>query len=614
MQHGENCAVCLSGLILTIFQAGVTSKWTNDGLRFLLEHFDTIEMSPSQIYHSALPLSPPSWLHKHYGTGLSSMIKVIKGLPVEWGVCFRTVLLDSNVDTLSYYENRIAVGCRSGDIAILDTITGTQKAVFSGHRGEIQCVVFSLDGTSLVSGGADRTVKLWDVQTGGVVNTFSGHTGWVYSVSISADYTTVASVSSDGTIRLWDTRIGGCCHIIEQQDIVHVVFSPTDPQHLMSVSNKEVLQWNTNSQQIKHSFDGDYVSFSSDGAQFVLCCRNTITVHDSSSGAAVSEFQVVGNINVQCCLSPDSRFVAVASDTTIYCWNIANSKPQLIETFIGHSNFICSLVFSFPTTLISAAVDGSVKFWQIGAQSADPTMINPKYTPLHSVLIWAITLQTKDGIAITSYSNGIVKTWDISTGIQKGSFQTPAQDFAWDTQLINDKLISVICRNHKICVWDVGNEKPLLEVDGVEGALFDCKISGDGSKFFHLYTPFIHAWSIQTGEVVGEVKSQYPGGGTLIVDGSRVWIQWTELDCEGWDFGISGSTPIKLPGMPTLCNGSMLWDPSKGRIKSAVTGELIFQLSGRFENPGCAQCDGSYLVASYHSGEILILELDLALR
>ena len=43
--------------------------------------------------------------------------------------------------------------------------------------------------------------------------------------------------------------------------------------------------------------------------------------------------------------------------------------------------------------------------------------------------------------------------------------------------------------------------------------------------------------------------------------------------------------------------------------KSAATGEVIFQLPDRLTKPADVQCDGSYLVAGYGSGEILILDL-----
>ena len=539
------------------------------------------------------------------------MVKVVKGLPAEWGVCSRTAVLDNYIHTLSHHDKSIAVGSRAGNITILDTITGTQTAILSGHTNQVNCVVFSLDGTSLISGSGDRTVKLWDVQTGGVVKTFSGHTDWVWSVSISADYTTVASGSYDSTICLWDIKTGVCHHTIKQQDTVfHVRFSPTDPQHLISVSGDQVWQWDTYGCEIKPPFDGQHVYFSSDGTLFVSCYKKAITVHNSGSGATVAEFQITGSDIYQCSLSPDSRLVAVAAGRTAYCWDITSSRPYLVETFIGHTGGITSLLFSSPTTLISASGDSLVKFWRIGAQSTDPAVASPKSTPPPSASIKSITLQAKDGIVITSDSDGVVKTWDVSTGIHKASFQTPAKDYKRDIQLTSERLILVYHTDQGIYVWDARNEKLLLEVGGAHVYAEDLRISGDGSKIFDLCSPSIWAWSIQTGEDVGKVKIRYPGvTGSLIVYGSKVWVHYPQSEYEGWDFGVSGSTPIHLSGMPALSNGSILWDPRQGRIKNAVTGGVIFQLSGRFANTADVQCDGSHLVAGYESGEILLLNL-----
>ena len=218
VQYGEWHGICLLGSILTGFQAGVVSEWASDGQHFLLEHFDTIHNSPSHIYHSALPLSPSSsWLYKHYTTEASPIVKIIKGVPVGWGVCSRTTLLNDPL-SLSQHRNSIAVGIWSGDIIILNAITGSQSAVLSEHKEAARCVVFSSDGTSLVSGSDDYTVKLWDIQTGGVVKTFSGHSKRVWSVSISVDSTTIASGSWDQTICLWNIQTGVCYHTIQQQE------------------------------------------------------------------------------------------------------------------------------------------------------------------------------------------------------------------------------------------------------------------------------------------------------------------------------------------------------------------------------------------------------------
>jgi hypothetical protein len=126
---------------------------------------------------------------------------------------------------------------------------------------------------------------------------------------------------------------------------------------------------------------------------------------------------------------------------------------------------------------------------------------------------------------------------------------------------------------------------------------------------FGLYAPHIWAWSLQTGEVVGKMEIGYGGSsGSLIVDGSKVWAAGLKSNYKGWDFGIPGSTPVELSNVyPT--GPSRLWDPEQASIKNPATGEVVFQLSGRFANPVGVQCDDSYLVAGYQSGEILILDL-----
>ena len=107
-----------------------------------------------------------------------------------------------------------------------------------------------------------------------------------------------------------------------------------------------------------------------------------------------------------------------------------------------------------------------------------------------------------------------------------------------------------------------------------------------------------------------KVKIKYSRSiGSLTIDGLKVWAHWPQSKSQGWDFGIPDSSPVQLSNMPTLSNRNLLWDPILARIKNAVTGAVIFQLSERFAKPVDVQYDGSYLVAGYESGEILILNM-----
>jgi WD40 repeat protein len=611
---GKSCVEHLLKPVFTLVQAGVSCEWAYDSQRFLLEFFDTIHNSPSQIYHFALPLCPPSsWLSKCYS---ANGPKMVKGLPAGWGSCSRTVVLEYIPQTLAYRKDTIAVGLGADDIIVLDAITGSQLAVLSGHIGWVTSLDFSLDGTSLVSGGVDATLKLWDVQTGGVVKTFHGHTQDVCSVSISSDCAMVVSGSSDCTLRLWDVQTGECHCIIDQSHSVKCVhFSPADPQHLISISGGIVQQWDTNGHQIKLAYGGFYAAFSLDGTHLVLWNKGVTTVQNSDSGAIVTKCPT-GRSSRYCCFSPNGRLVAVAAGATASVWDITSSDPHLIETFIGHKNAIVSLTFSSSSSLISVSDDLSIKFWQIGASPTDSVASDPKSIPSTSTSIMSVGLQADNGIAISSDSDGRVKTWDLSTGLCKASFQTPVTGGVFRDARITDSGLVVACLGAGgIHIWDTKKGGLPQVIKTTESRVKDLKISRDGSKVFLLSMRSIQAWSMHTGEAVGEVVLE---NGTYIdllhTSGSRISVHFPNALSQGWDFGISGSSPVPLPNMYLerphldLIGGACSWYQGPNWIKNTVTGKEVFQLSGRYARPYEVEWDGRYLVAGYESGELLILD------
>ena len=597
---------------------GLISKWADDSQRLILENFDTIKDSPSKIYHEAIPFSPSSsWLRKYYSQELLQEVKVVKGLQARWGTCSRTVLPDSTPYSLACWKNLIAAGLKFGNIITLDATTGICTSTLAGHTGSVESLAFSLDGTSLASGSLDGDVKLWDIQTGGIISTFHCHTHPVLAVSISPDQTMVAIGSGDNKIRLWNTQTGECCCTIDghHSGIFSVNFSPADSQLILSASfDRTVRQWSTNGHQIGPTYEGKHATFSSDGTHFVSWLEGVAMVRDSSSGIPIATLQApIGNFG-SCCFSPNGKFVAGASDNTIYIWDITSSEPHLIETLVGHTQDIISV--AFPSSIISSSWDGSIKFWQIDVSSTEPVATDSKPT-LHtsaSASIMSISLQAKIGIAISSDSAGVVRTWDISTGHCNASFHTPVGHKSWrDAQLISGKLIFVWCTYKKIHIWDVEKGKHIQKIEArSRPSTTSPRISGDGSKVFLLDQESIRAWSIWTGEAMGEVRlGDKPIFDSLTVDGSKVCVCFGDSKIQGWDFGIPGLIPIPLsnshPDRPHLdfIHGTAICPP---RIKDTVTGKEVLQLSRRYERFVKVQWDGRYLVAGYTSGELLILD------
>ena len=135
-------------------------------------------------------------------------------------------------------------------VGLWDVETGAQIGMpLTGHTGLIEGIAFSPDGSKLVTGGIDKSVRVWDVKTGqqlfspivhenwvrsvafspdGKVvysaghyqcirafdsdtgspmgRPLKGHMYWIYSIAISHDGKHIVSGGEDGTIRLWDSQ------------------------------------------------------------------------------------------------------------------------------------------------------------------------------------------------------------------------------------------------------------------------------------------------------------------------------------------------------------------------------------------------------------------------
>lgn len=80
--------------------------------------------------------------------------------------------------------------------------TGETIFTLNGQR-DVFVVNFNADGTLLASGTRGNLIQIWDVASGTELKTLTGHGGWVLGLGFSPDGSSLISGSGDGSVRLW---------------------------------------------------------------------------------------------------------------------------------------------------------------------------------------------------------------------------------------------------------------------------------------------------------------------------------------------------------------------------------------------------------------------------
>ena len=148
-----------------------------------------------------------------------------------------------NAVAFSSDGTQIVSGSDDKSVRVWDASTGVGVKVLKGHTGLVNSVAFSSDGTQIVSGSYDNSVRVWDASTGAEVKVLKGHTGSVYSVAFSGNGTQIVSGSDDNSVRVWDALTGAEVKVLKghTSSVKSVAFS-SDGTQIVSGSNDQSVR------------------------------------------------------------------------------------------------------------------------------------------------------------------------------------------------------------------------------------------------------------------------------------------------------------------------------------------------------------------------------------
>jgi mitogen-activated protein kinase organizer 1 len=87
-------------------------------------------------------------------------------------------------------------------------IPSTVKYTLDAHKGTVYAVKYTSIGDYCISCGEDKLIQVFNPSAGTLVKTFEGHGKAVYDLCISKDSAKFASGGADRSVYLWDVEQG----------------------------------------------------------------------------------------------------------------------------------------------------------------------------------------------------------------------------------------------------------------------------------------------------------------------------------------------------------------------------------------------------------------------
>jgi WD40 repeat protein len=289
----------------------------------------------------------------------------------------------SGVDSLAISPDsaHVAVGRLDGHVEVRDAGTGTMKTSALIHRFAVHVVLFQPNRLAIASGGADRSVFLWDCSKAAAVK-LGSHGDFVSSLAFSPDGSALASGSADDTIRVWDTS------------------SPAD----QGIAPRLITSF------VGHL--GTIKALAINKAREVLSGSedSTLRIWDLDAGGEVAQFDAGDEVNLVFTDETANRAAAATSSGSIRVWDLVHRDEAFT---IYNSGPVATVAISPGDKYVaSAGQDGAISVWVLSTASLVRTMNINSQAPA----VWSICFTPDGEHLVSGGEDGVLRLWDLADG------------------------------------------------------------------------------------------------------------------------------------------------------------------------------------------------------
>jgi WD40 repeat protein len=274
---------------------------------------------------------------------------------------------------------------RAISLRMWDRATGKEVSVFQERKGiDVPALAVSPDGR-MVAQGIGSQIILSNLQTGADIASFEGHQRTVLALAFSPDGTRLLSGSSDRTMRLWSIEskeqldqfaLAISYGNLAGGDVSSVAFTPDglyalSARRVRYTSHPPLQLWDLlegRDEQRLNASAGTFFNVaivSADGRRVLAGCDEKMTLWDLESGKELQRFtEHKGRVSCVAFL-PDGRHVLSGShDGTIRLWDVKSGRQRFC--FSQHQGDIHAVaVAPDGCHALTAGADRVVRLWRM---------------------------------------------------------------------------------------------------------------------------------------------------------------------------------------------------------------------------------------------------------